>query len=365
MSLSSGTQLLAVVRSMSLSSGTQLLAVDIKTVENKKTESDKLQGAFDTMRAQDQADNDALAAAEKRLQAISSGMYSAGDGEDATLQEQLMNTKASITEAKTMTKQAEMKLKHSKEELKKKEQEMKCTSAEYTKDKSFLDRMEKEVKNLETQLGKLDYDDSKVEELEGERRLLNNQIMNLQEKVEHLESRYPQLCFNYKDPEKNFNHSLVKGLVCKLVKLRDPTTATALEVTAGGKLYNVIVDSEVTGKKLLQNGQLQRRVTIIPLNKITGRSIDAHIVKQAENLVGKENVQTALSLVCYDHDLHKAMEWVFGSSFICHDMDVAKQVTFNKNIMRKSVTLDGDVFDPAGTLTGGKSTIIETLLPAH
>ncbi|KAG7172952.1 structural maintenance of chromosomes protein 2-like [Homarus americanus] len=251
-----------------------------------------------------------------------------------------------------MTKQAEMKLKHSKEELKKKEQEMKCTSAEYTKDKSFLDRMEKEVKNLETQLGKLDYDDSKVEELEGERRLLNNQIMNLQEKVEHLESRYPQLCFNYKDPEKNFNHSLVKGLVCKLVKLRDPTTATALEVTAGGKLYNVIVDSEVTGKKLLQNGQLQRRVTIIPLNKITGRSIDAHIVKQAENLVGKENVQTALSLVCYDHDLHKAMEWVFGSSFICHDMDVAKQVTFNKNIMRKSVTLDGDVFDPAGTLTG-------------
>lgn len=52
------------------------------------------------------------------------------------------------------------------------------------------------------------------------------------------------------------------------------------------QLYNVIVDTEVTGKKLLQKGQLQTRVTIIPLSKISGRSIDAHTVKQAEALVG-------------------------------------------------------------------------------
>lgn len=329
------------------------LADDIKALESKRKESDKLQGTFDKMRAQDQKDNDALVAAEKRLQAISSGMYSAGDGEDATLQEQLMNTKASITEAKTATKQAEMKLKHSEEELKEKQKEMKRTAAEYVKDKSLLEKMENEVKVLQAQLEKLGCDDSKLEELEGEQRVLRKQIMNLQEKVEGLDNRYPKLCFNYRDPEKNFDRSSVKGLVCKLLKLRDPSTATALEVTAGGKLYNVIVDTEVTSKKLLQKGQLQTRVTIIPLNKITGRSIDDYIVKQAESLVGKENVQTALSLVCYERELHKAMEWVFGSSFICRDMNVARQVTFHNNIMRKSVTLDGDVFDPAGTLSGG------------
>lgn len=42
-----------------------------------------------------------------------------------------------------------MKLKHSKEELKKKQQEMKRTASDYAKDKSLLERMEKEVKNLE------------------------------------------------------------------------------------------------------------------------------------------------------------------------------------------------------------------------
>ena len=69
--------------------------------------------------------------------------------------------------------------------------------------------------------------------------------------------------------------------------------------------------------------------------------------------VGGNNVQTALSLVAYSQDLQKAMEWVFGASFVCRDMDTAKRVTFDQHIMRKSVTLEGDVFDPAGTLSGG------------
>ena len=44
--------------------------------------------------------------------------------------------------------------------------------------------------------------------------------------------------------------------------------ATALEITAGGRLYNVVVDNELVGKNLLQHGKLKKRVTIIPLNKI-------------------------------------------------------------------------------------------------
>ncbi|XP_050696445.1 structural maintenance of chromosomes protein 2-like [Eriocheir sinensis] len=329
------------------------LADDIKALEKKRSEGEQLQGNFDSMRAKDQTDGEALAAAERRLQAISSGMYSAGDGEDATLEEQLMRAKASITEAKTATKQAEMKLMHSRNALKQKQQEMRSTAAQYEKDKSILTRMEKQVTNLQSQLEEMDYDDGRVEQLEAEQHALNQQIGGLQEKVDRLESRYPQLCFNYKEPERNFDHSSVKGLVAKLVGLRDSKTATALEVVAGGKLYNVIVDTEVTGKKLLQRGQLQSRVTFIPLNKIAGRSIDARTVHAAESLVGKENAQTALSLVCYESELHKAMEWVFGTSFVCQDMDVAKRVAFHNNVMRKCVTLEGDVFDPAGTLTGG------------
>ena len=60
-------------------------------------------------------------------------------------------------------------------------------------------------------------------------------------------------------------------------------------------------------------------------------------------------------MVGYKSQLQPAMEYVFGNSFVCKDMDCAKQVTFDDHINKKSVTLDGDVFDPAGTLTGGKT----------
>ena len=48
--------------------------------------------------------------------------------------------------------------------------------------------------------------------------------------------RFPQLQFQYKDPERNFNRRRVHGLVAKLIKVKDSKTATGLEVAAGGKV---------------------------------------------------------------------------------------------------------------------------------
>lgn len=70
--------------------------------------------------------------------------------------------------------------------------------------------------------------------------------------------------------------------------------------------------------------------------------------------VGKDNARTALSLIDYDGNLQSAMEFVFGSTFVCTDMNAAKKVTFDERVQKRSVTLGGDSFDPAGTLTGGK-----------
>lgn len=42
-----------------------------------------------------------------------------------------------------------------------------------------------------------------------------------------------------RDPERGWDHSRVKGVVAKLVRVKDPATATALEVAAGGRLYQV------------------------------------------------------------------------------------------------------------------------------
>lgn len=70
--------------------------------------------------------------------------------------------------------------------------------------------------------------------------------------------------------------------------------------------------------------------------------------------VGEDNVHTALSLVGYESELRKAMEYVFGTTLVCDTLDNAKKVAFDKGVSTKTVTLGGDVFDPQGTLTGGE-----------
>jgi structural maintenance of chromosome 2 len=49
-------------------------------------------------------------------------------------------------------------------------------------------------------------------------------------------------------------------------------------------------------------------------------------------------------------------------TIICDSMTVASAVTFDKNVRVRSVTLDGDTVDPAGTLSGGAKNSLGTLL---
>ncbi|KAL5486574.1 hypothetical protein EMCRGX_G019076 [Ephydatia muelleri] len=164
---------------------------------------------------------------------------------------------------------------------------------------------------------------------------------------------FPQLQFEYQDPVPGFNKEKVKGPVAKLIHVKDVSAATALEVAAGGKLYNIVVDNEHTGKQLLEKGRLKRRFTIIPLNKIAGKSINDGVVRKAQSLVGRDKVHPAISLVGYEEELQPAMEYVFGSTFVCDTLQNAKKVTFDKQVSVRSVSLAGDVFDPSGTLSGG------------
>ncbi|XP_063221028.1 structural maintenance of chromosomes protein 2 [Bacillus rossius redtenbacheri] len=341
------------------------LKEDESVLAGKKAELGKVGATFERMKEEEQADQEALAAAERKFQAVSSGLLTNDDGLEATLEDQLMSARQALTQADTGAKQAAMQLQHCERELKQKRQEMNQTSSQYKRDEEQLRLKERQLQALEKELSTLDYEDGKYEHLQEVRHGLLREKQQLRDEIDTFNGRNPGLSFQYRDPETNFNRASVKGLVCRLLTVKDGKAARALETAAGGKLYNVVVDTELTSKKLLERGQLRRRTTIIPLNKIRGSSMDQRTVRLAENLVGKENVQPALSLISYERDLHSAMEWVYGQVFICKDMESARKVTFHNQIMKKSVTYDGDVVDPGGTLSGGappKTAPIFTLL---
>ncbi|KAM9398616.1 LOW QUALITY PROTEIN: structural maintenance of chromosomes protein 2 [Salvelinus alpinus] len=325
---------------------------DKKVLVVKEGEVSKVAEKLSALQEEGQKDSAALEAAQCHFKAVSAGLSTNEDGEEATLAGQMMTCKNDMSKADTEAKQAQMKLKHAQQELKAKQTEVKKMDSGYQKDQEAFNTVKKNKEKIEADLEKLQYQDGKEEGLLERKRQLNREVTTLRNTYEGLMSRFPNLRFDYSDPERGWDRSRVKGLLANLITVSDVSYSTGLEVVAGGKLYNVVVDTEVTGKKLLEKGELKRRYTIIPLNKISARTLNDSVVNAAKSLVGEKNVHTALSLVGYEADLRKAMEYVFGSTLVCDTLDNAKRVAFDKRVMTKTVTLGGDVFDP-GTLSGG------------
>eukprot|EP00824_Muranothrix_gubernata_P024869 TRINITY_DN7596_c0_g1_i1.p1 TRINITY_DN7596_c0_g1~~TRINITY_DN7596_c0_g1_i1.p1 ORF type:complete len:1189 (+),score=336.54 TRINITY_DN7596_c0_g1_i1:537-3569(+) len=292
---------------------------------------------------------------QRKYQALSAGMVASDDddGVDTSLATRLEEARRTLISAQTESTQAQMKIKHLEAEKNEKGRSSKTAEAEYKKLRADHDRAVAAIAALTERQGRLHHDPNQEVELLKQKSEEEAIIAGLQEKVDEMTAQLSGLEFVYRDPEPNFDHSRVKGLVANLLTVRDVKATTALEVTAGRKVFNVVVDTEDTGKKLLQKGQLRRRVTIIPLNKIHDRTLSNKVVRTAKQVVGKENVSLALELVGFDEEVQAAMKYVFGTTLICGDMESAKTVTFNRDIMALSVTLDGDKFDPSGTLTGG------------
>ncbi|EXC13941.1 Structural maintenance of chromosomes protein 2-1 [Morus notabilis] len=288
---------------------------------------------------------------EKEYQGVLAGKSSGN--EEKSLENQLSDAKVAVGSAETELKQLKTKISHCEKELKEKTHQLMSKREEAISVENELSARKKDVENVRAALESLPYKEGQMEALQKDRALEFERVQKLKDEIRNLLAQLVSVEIKYRDPVKNFDRSKVKGVVAKLIKVKDSTTMTAIEVTAGGKLFNVVVDTENTGKQLLQNGDLRRRVTIIPLNKIQSHTVPERVRQAAVRLVGKESAELALSLVGYDKELKSAMEFIFGSTFVCKNVDAAKEIAFSREIRTPSVTLEGDIFQPSGLLTGG------------
>ncbi|XP_060203368.1 structural maintenance of chromosomes protein 2-1-like [Lycium barbarum] len=292
-----------------------------------------------------------LEAHEKEYQGVLAGKSSGN--EEKCLEEQLADAKVEVGNAETELKQLQTKINHCEKELKGKKTQLLSKREEAAAVENELNNGKKQVEKLQKALEALSYKEEQMDLLQNDRAIEVEAIQKLRDEIRVLSSRLANIDFTYSDPVKNFNRSKVKGVVAKLIKVKDSSAMTALEVAAGGKLFNIVVDTEDTGKQLLQKGGLRKRVTIIPLNKIQTHPVPPKHQNAAARLVGKGNAEVAISLVGYDEELKSAMEYVFGSTFVCKTIDAAREVAFSREVGIPSVTLEGDIFQPSGLLTGG------------
>lgn len=256
------------------------------------------------------------------------------------------------------------------------------------KDKQNLKKLTQEVEVIQKKMKKIEDDilDSDEMDVEGEEN--NKTIFSESDRLKGLLQKYiiemrqledsskkldallhSRLYLDYdanavsrQDP--SFTPDKIHGFAANLFSIRDELYAMALEVIGGGKLYQLVVSDEQTGKKLLQHGKLKKRMTLLPLNKINSHVISNEklnrIRKLAQDMNGEADL--ALNFIKFDEKYRKIMEYIYGNVIICNSIDIAKKISFDKSIAIKTVTINGDVYDPSGTLTGGSKGSIGNLL---
>ncbi|BCR88063.1 condensin subunit SMC2 [Aspergillus chevalieri] len=326
-----------------------------KLLKEKKDVYDKLQAQYDTAKAELDAQTAEVEQKEELLQSLQTGVASK-EGQESGYQGQLQDARNRASGAATEQEQAKLKIAHLEKRVKEEEPRAKKAKQQNSGLLEDLEGLKSQAKKLESELTKLGYEPGKEEQIYQEQGSLQKDIRELRGRADELKRRVANIDFNYTDPYPGFDRSKVKGLVAQLFTLDKEKipAATALEICAGGRLYNVVVDNSETGTHLLQKGKLRKRVTIIPLNKISSFRASVEKIGAAQNLApGK--VDLALELIGYDEEVTAAMNYVFGNTLVCKDADTAKRVTFDPSVRMKSVTLDGDVYDPSGTLSGGSA----------
>jgi structural maintenance of chromosome 3 (chondroitin sulfate proteoglycan 6) len=124
----------------------------------------------------------------------------------------------------------------------------------------------------------------------------------------------------------------------------DPKYQTAIEVTAGQSLFHYVVDTEETASHLTQilTKEKAGRVTFMPLSRLRTKPANIPKASDAVHMVSKMQ---------YDEKYDTALQYVFGKTIVCPNLQVAGQYARSHGI--SAITPEGDRAEKKGSRTGG------------
>ena len=141
----------------------------------------------------------------------------------------------------------------------------------------------------------------------------------------------------------------IHGPVSRLIRTDDNYTV-ALEIALGAAMQQIVVDSEADGKAAIS--YLKRtgggRATFLPIKTIEARSLNENGLESCRGFIG-----IASNLVSCKDTYRGIVENLLGRTVIVQDIDAAIAMANKYKNRFKIVTLDGQVMNPGGSMTGG------------
>lgn len=209
--------------------------------------------------------------------------------------------------------------------------------------------LDKELEDLKNEASKLDNDLSNKIRLNES---LNSKINNLRETIENNDN-LPYAVKNV------LNNPKLRGIHASLGSIIevDEKYSKAISAALGTNTNNVIVDNETCAKEAINYLKTNNigRVTFLPLNIIKGKLFDQSILTSLKKQIGF--LDMANNLVNFEPVYKEIINSYLANIIIVDNIDSANYIHKFVNFKYRIVTLDGEVLNVGGSITGGNLKI--------
>ena len=179
---------------------------------------------------------------------------------------------------------------------------------------------------------------------------------NLENRKKFLEDQINNLSFyNIGVKEILANKDVLAGVhnsVANIVEF-DNEYAVAIDIALGQAQQNIIVENENVAKQCINHLKKANkgRVTFLPLNNIKAKAIASDVYRTVVNEEGFINI--AENLITVDSEYKNIISHLLGLVLIVDNMDNANRIARKINFRNRIITLDGQIINSGGSITGG------------
>lgn len=202
---------------------------------------------------------------------------------------------------------------------------------------------------------KLDGRRQKLSEMQRECEKLDLSVREKKQRIsllEGLEASMEGYAFSVREVLKRAKNGVltgIRGTVSQLLDVKEEYS-TAIETAIGGALQNIVVDNEGSAKaaiRLLKEENLGR-ATFLPLTSVSGKLLQANGIERYAGFI-----DLAVNLVEFEEKYRPVMNSLLGRIAVVDDIDTAVLIAQKFGYSFKLVTLDGQLVNAGGSLTGG------------
>ncbi len=262
----------------------------------------------------------------------------------------------------------------SKENLEKRKnqlnQEILSNISELDNSRFKKEEISKQFQNIQSQRNKIlsDLENISTKKEENEKKLkeFETNINNISSEMRIKESRQKFLIETEKEKEgyiKSVKDLLkacekikelgkgMHGVLANIITVPDKYEKS-IEMGLGASLQNIVTDTEQEAKKLIEYLRENNlgRASFLPLTSIKGKKLEK-IKSNEKGILG-----IASDLIEYDKKYEQIVLNLLGRTVIVDTMQTAISVAKTEGYSYRIITLDGDIINPSGLMTGGSVT---------